>query len=391
MSYRPLGEADIESYLALERYAFQANPDRSGLDAAKMARFRGRFAEGRLAAQLELIPLTIQSGAGELRAVGIGSVATAPELRRRGHTAALLREACAELRADGASFCILYPFKRSFYGRYGWATFVERRRYSGPPERFAPFRHGPGGFTPAGDQVGELDRIYRAALRGRFGPVARDEAWWRREVLSDWERRPYHAYIWRDEQGVGRSYLIYRLASGDGHGQGTMAVREMVALDPLARAQLFAFVADQDSQCAEVRFHAPTDAPVNALFPDPLECRAEPHFMLRLLDVAGALAAMPYPRDLAGQLTIAVRDEWMPENQGVYRLEIAGGRGAVDRLADDAPAGLRCDVAGLAQLVSRHLRPRTAAAFGLIAAERPALDLAERAFAGLAPFCSDFF
>jgi len=388
--FRPLTASDIDAYVALERYAFQVNPDRSTLDAAKMARFRGLFADGGLAAQLEILPLRVQSGAGEVRAAGIGSVAAAPELRRRGYTARLLRHTCAELRADGVPFCILYPFKRPFYGRYGWATFVERQLLSGPPERFAAFRHGPGGFVPAGGMVGELDRIYRGALRGRFGPLVRDEAWWRGEVLADWQGRTYHAFLWRDESGAGRSYLIYRFDS-DSRGERRMVIREIVALDPQARAQLFAFIADQDSQCREVVFNAPADAPVNALFPDPLECRVEPHFMLRLLDVAGALAALPYPRDLAGELTIVISDAWIAENQGTYRVAIADGAAAVERLPDGAEGALRCDVAVLAQLVSRFLRPRAAAAFGLIAAERAVLDLAERAFGGLAPFCSDFF
>lgn len=390
MEYRALAEDDIERCAALEAYAFRVSPDRADLQG-RIGRFRGLFAGGELLAQLELIPLRLRTGLGEVAAGGVGSVAGAPETRRRGHVAALVRHLAEELRAAGVPLCVLFPFKRSFYGRYGWATFVERRVYSGPPERFAPFRHGPGGFVDARDQVAELDRIYRGALRGRFGPIVRDEAWWRQHLLADGQGRPRHAFIWRDATGAGRSYLIYDLSNADDHRERMMAIREIVALDPEARAQLFAFIADHDSQLREVRFRAPIDAPVNALFPDPLDCQVEPHFMLRLLDVPAALAALPYPAGLAGRLSIAVRDAWMPENQGVYEVEIAGGAAEVKRLPDDAPAGISCDVAGLAQLVSRYIRPRTAAAFGLISAERAALDLAEAAFAGLAPFCSDFF
>ncbi|GAB4442711.1 MAG: GNAT family N-acetyltransferase [Chloroflexi bacterium OHK40] len=391
MIYRPLTEADIEAYLALESYAFNINPDRSGLDGPKMARFRGLFAGPTLATQLECIPLRVRTGLGEIAAVGIGSVATAPEYRRQGHVATLLRHLVDELRAAGVTLAILYPFKRSFYGRYGWATFFERRIYQGDPALLAGFRLGPGGFVRASAaEIPELDRIYRRALHGRFGLLVRDETWWREQVLHDWERRPWNAYIWRDTQGQGRSYLVYRLEQ---HGQGQrLFCREIAACDPESRAQLFAFLAAHQDQVATVRFPAPADAPVNLLFPDPLECGVEPHFMLRLLDVAGAFAGYTYGREARGRLTLAVRDDWISANQGVYELVFEHGRCQVRRLADDAPAGLQCDVRALAQIYSRYLRPRTAAAFGVLdVVERADLELLEQAFAGLAPFCSDFF
>ncbi|NTU79960.1 MAG: GNAT family N-acetyltransferase, partial [Chloroflexales bacterium] len=257
---------------------------------------------------------------------------------------------------------------------------------------FAPFRAAAQGrFFAAGPaQIDELDRIYRGALRGRFGPLVRDAAWWEREVLHDWERRPWQAYIWRDEHGVGRSYTIFRLEP-DGDGRRFEA-REMVALDPTARAQLFVFVAAHQDQVTSARFRAPADAPVNLLFPDPLECAIQPHFMLRLLDVPAALEGYAFPREVAGRLTMAVADDWISDNQGVFALAFEGGRCQVTRLAADAPTDLRCDVRVLTQIYSRYLRPRTAAAFGMLAAPvREALTLAERAFTGLVPFSSDFF
>lgn len=391
MEYRALTEAEIERCVALEAYAFNADRDRSSLARGAIAQFRGLFDGETMLAQLEILTLRVRSGLGEAAAAGIGSVASAPETRRRGHVEALLRRTVDELRAAGVPLCILYPFKRSFYGRYGWATFFERRVYSGPPALFAHFRPGPGSFSAAGPaQIPELDRIYTGALRGRFGTLVRDPAWWEHEVLQGWDRKPYHAYIWRDEQGQGRSYMVFRLnPSAEGM---RLEAREMVALDPLARAQLFAFVAGHQDQVVSVRFPAPADAPVNLLFPDPLECAVQPHFMLRLLDVQGALEAHRYPREVAGRLTVAVADDWIAANQGVYALEFEAGRCRVTRLADDAPAGLSCDVRALAQIATRYLRPRTAAAFGVIEApDRDALALADAAFAGLAPFSADFF
>lgn len=394
MHYRPLTEADIERCLWLERYAFNSNPDPVLLAQGRITRFRGLFDGDHLVAQLELLPLRVQTGHGELAVSGIGSVASAPETRRLGHAEMLLRHATDELRADAVPLTILYPFKPSFYAQYGWATFFERKVYCGAPGLFAHFKPKdapPGHLQRVGlAESEELDAIYRGALRGRFGPLVRDAAWWENEVLQDWDHRPWHAYIWRDAQGVGRSYAIFRLEP-DGDGRRFEA-REMVALDPVARAQLFTLVANHQDQVTSVRFRAPADAPVNLLFPDHLECTVQPHFMLRLLDLPAAIAGYSFPREVAGRLTIAVSDDWIAANQGVFALEFAGGRAQVTRLAADAPADLRCDVRVLAQIYSRYLRPRTAAAFGMLTvAARDGLALAERAFAGLAPFSSDYF
>jgi predicted acetyltransferase len=391
VNYRPLAQADAERAAAIESYAFNTSADPAGLSAERLAHMRGLFVDGALAAQLALIPLQVRTGLGVATAAGIGGVASPPEVRRRGYVAALLRHLADELRAGGTPLAILYPFKRSFYGRYGWATFFERRVYRGEMARFASFTRAPGAFVPAGEaDIPELDRIYRRALHGRFGLVVRDEIWWRDRVLRDWDGRQWHAYIWRDEQGHGRSYLVYRLErEGDGR---RLFCREIAATDPVSRGQLFTFFALHGDQAAGVRFPAPADAPVNMLMPDPLECAVEPHFMLRLLDVPAALEAHSFPREAAGRLTLAVSDGWIAENQGVYELELDHGRCRVRRLPGEPAADLSCDVATLAQIYSRYLPPRTAAAFGLLTvAERAALGLAERAFAGLAPFCTDFF
>jgi predicted acetyltransferase len=390
MEYHTLGEADLERWRALEAYAFSTNPSREGLSAEKLARLRGLFVDGEQVAQLELIPLELETGRGRIAAGGIGSVASAPESRRRGHVAALMRHSCDELRERGAPLAVLYPFKRSFYGRYGWATFMERRFYAGPPERFASFRPAAGGFRAAGPgQTADFDVVYRGALPGRFGPTVRDAAWWR-EILTGWDGTPHSAYIWYDEGGHPRSYLIYRIKDTP-HGR-RLEAHDIVARDPTARAQLFAFFAGHQDQVAQVRFVAPADAPVNLLMPDALECAVEPHFMLRLVDVAAALEGYGFPKELTGRLRIGVGDDWIAEHNAVFELELAGGRAEVRRQPADSPADISCDVRVLTQIYSRYLRPRTAAAFGMLAAAgREGLALAERAFAGPAPYNTDFF
>lgn len=385
--YREVPPEDYERFAQFHAVSYANDPARAleNVRAHRFAEVRGVYSHGRLVCGAYLLPLQIGAGGAFVACGGIGGVATPPEDRRRGYTAALLRGMADELRASGTPFSKLGAFKNSFYGRYGWATYHETRAFSGSPRLFATFRRMQrGAWSPVGaEAIPELDAIYRGALRARFGPVLRSEEWWQERVLERFN------YLWRDDEGRARAYVLFSFEDG---WPRKMTCREVVAADPEARAQIFAFFAQHEDQSEEIRFAAPADAPVQMLMPDPLECRLEPGYMLRLIDVALALSAMPYPGDIAGRLTLAVADDWLDHNQGVFALDLAEGKGACRRLPDDAEADLALDVRQLAQIVSRHLRPRTAAAFGLLEAHsRPALALLDRAFGGPAPFTSDWF
>ncbi|WP_448545005.1 GNAT family N-acetyltransferase [Roseiflexus sp.] len=356
---------------------------------------RGLYRNGRLVTQCILYPLRLANGAGGMIAAGgIGAVATPPEERRRGYVERLLHAVCDELRSQNVPLSMLAAFKESFYRRYGWTTFYEARRLSGPPDRFAPFRaHRSGEWARLDDSVAtamELDAIYRGALRGRFGPLERDALWWQTRVFRSGDASPRWIYVWRDDAGHGRSYVIFSVERGE-RGR-VVRCRETVALDPQARAQIFAFFAAFADQCAEVVFNAPADAPVQMLMPDPLECTMEPGSMLRIVDVAQALEAYAFPRDVAGRVTLRIADDWLEHNNAVFQLEIEGGVARTTRLNDGIDADVHCDIRTLTHIYSRAIRPRTAAAFGLLDIHtRPALALLERLFAGLAPYASDWF
>jgi predicted acetyltransferase len=394
LSYRPVPDSDIERFIRTDTQSFELSPQeaRTWMAQPRQRELRALYRGDRLVAQAVVFPLRLATGAAELDFGGLGSVATPPEERRQGHIARLLREMCDELLARGMPLCVLHPFKTSFYGQYGWATFVERKIYRGAPRLFSSFHsQRQGRWEPVGHEaIPVLDQVYRRALRGRFGLQVRSESWWRTDVFNGNPAVERFAYLWRDEQGSPRAYLLYRLDRIS--GASTLICRETVALDPAARTQIFAFLGQHEDQVEEVLFRAPSDAPVNLLMPNPLKCEVEPHFMLRLLDVAAVLSGYGYPPDARGRLTIAVADDWLAHNQGVFELEVADGAAQCRRLPDGAQADLSCDVRVLTQLIARYVRPRTAAAFGLLAAHsRPGLALAETLFAGLAPFNSDFF
>lgn len=390
--YRAVPAGDVACFSRNETLAFQQNRVGIRLQPGMHDQLRGLYVDGALVAQLRLYPYQIMTGSGTLACGGIGNLATPVEYRRRGYSAELLRCACLELRERGTMLALVFPAQRAFFQRFGWATAIERKVYYGAPGRYAHVRRSAdGAFTEVGTEaVAALQQVYSGALRGRFGPLIRDEEHWTRQLLQDGNGTPRQAYLWRGAGGSPRAYLIASFEQPQ-PGRNLLRIREAVALDPLARSQIFVLLADFASQCAEVVLPTPADAPVSVLLPEPPRCEVEPTAMLRLTDVAGALAAFRYPQDVSGRVTVEVADDWLDQNQGLFELTVEAGQGSCRRIAT-GEGDLRCNVGTLAQIYSRYLRPRTAAAFGLLEMlNRPALSLLDKLFTGLAPFCSDYF
>jgi predicted acetyltransferase len=387
--FRPLLDAEFDDYYALDAYCFPEQYHRDRYDQRMIAELRRLEIDGRAVAQLQIMPFELESGRSILQVGAIGGLGVAAEARNRGHADTLLRAACAEMVERGMALTLLHAFSFPFYFRKGWAISGERRIVSAAPQQLRGVGTPGGAFYPAGpDDIAELDRIYRAALRGRYGPLRRDEWWWRNDVLRRWDGNPYHARIWRDDAGNSRAYLIYRFDYGG--EKPKMVCRDIVALDAVARAQLFLFMADHFAQVEVVEFPTPIDAPLNAFLPDPPAAAVKPAFLQRVLSVEALFAQYAVPADVQGTLTIAVSDDWWPAVAGSYRVEFAAGRCHAQR--SDAAADLHCTSGVLSQLLSRFVRPRSAQAFGMLTVtNRAALALLESATAGLPPFCSDYF
>lgn len=393
MQYIPFSQSQHDLFARYDAEAFGESFEelRQWLADDKEVQLRGLFDGDEPVAQLCFYRFDMSDGRGSLPCAAIGAVSCRPAQRRRGYIAQLMRKLCDELRQEGIPLSALNPFKMSFYRQFGWATFVEHRAVKAGMEAFEAFRKPIAGrFEPANkEQIDVLQEIYLNALRGRFGPIVRSQHRWEGNILHG-HRAARYAYIWRDDADQARAYCIYSIEKRD--NKQTMVCREAVALDPQARAQLFSFMASQDSLVEQVQFQAPAEAPLSAILGNTLEFLVKPSTMLRLVDCKAALEGYHYPKSCTGRVTLAVSDSWLPDNQGVYALELQDGKASVELLPADTQADLSCDIAVLAQLYSRLLRPRIAASFGLFELHnRSALTLLDAMFEGLAPFISDYF
>jgi hypothetical protein len=96
-------------------------------EARDRYRLLGWFAGGGLTAAMKAYDLRAEFAGQSLRVLGVGAVFTPPELRRRGHAAAMLRAAMDEYAAQGAHAAVLFSdIGASYYERLGYRTLESR-------------------------------------------------------------------------------------------------------------------------------------------------------------------------------------------------------------------------------------------------------------------------
>jgi predicted acetyltransferase len=279
--------------------------------------------------------LTVPGGAAD--AAGISSVSVLPSHRRRGILTDMMRHLIMDARQRGEAMAILFASESGIYGRFGFgvATWQQRIRIARGDGRLAvgaaapEFKEPRLRFTGPAEARSDLQRVFDAALPGRPGTLARNRAWWD-VLLSDPPTSrdgmsPLRCVVAEDDAGP-RGYTLYRTQPSwtDGLADGTLRLRELIALDPAAEAALWGDLFSRDLVGQVIAPSRPVDDPLLAMLADPR--RAQPlvgdALWVRLIDVPTAMVQRRYA--CAVDIVLDVLDPALADNAGRWRLTSSG-------------------------------------------------------------------
>jgi predicted acetyltransferase len=185
----------------------------------------------------------------------------------------------------------------------------------------------------------------------------------------------------------GYLYLVRR-RHGHTH-ELDIALTDFVARTPAAGRRLLGFLGDHRSVARDVLWMGgPSDPLLLLLREQTYQVKQLFLWMVRVVDVPGALEARGYPAGLSGALHLEVADDLLPENHGRFVLEVDGGGARVRRGGDGS---LRLDVRALAPLYSGMHSAAALQAVGRLEADEASVRLATALFAGPAPAMPDMF
>ncbi|GID94246.1 UPF0256 protein [Amorphoplanes digitatis] len=300
---------------------------------------------------------------------GVASVATHPAARRRGFVRALLGRLLHEMHDRGSTVSTLYPFRASFYGRFGFVGLPRVRTAA---------------FAPEG-----LSHLLRADLRGEVERLPMREAFDDYNALTLRLLGERHGFSVFDEvrtaefrESPARWVAIARV---DGEVVGAVAYRidefggdlftdDLLVTGPLGRALLLQFFARHVDQVARIVMKIGVDE-VPELWGTDLAVLAEGRVafprrggpMARLLSME-ALTGTATPA--TGAVTVEVTgDEFIG---GRYRLAGEDGRLVVEQSKDEPEATLTCS--GISALAYGVLDPIEVTTRGFGQVDAAAID-----------------
>ena len=341
MEFRQITAAErTASMFPLQAYAFMASPSTPEDEAAYRHRMTFYGTTVSLIAEEDGRAL---AGVGGLRMrqnvrglvhdmAGVASVASHPSARRRGLVRELLNRLLRQMRDDGCAVSALYPFRPSFYARFGYVGIPRHRTVTFAPEGLSHLVRAelPGEVErlSIADGFDLYDDLTKRLLTERHGFAIFDEV----RTAGFREEKVWVAVARAGGDVVGA--VRYRI---DGWG-GELVASDLLTTGPLGRALLLQFFARHADQVARVVLtvgaeEVPelwgTDFPVvtdgTVAFP------SRPGPMVRVLDMT-KLDGTPVGGSTADQgdaaeeqsVTIEIADdEWIG---GTWRLTADNGR-----------------------------------------------------------------
>ncbi len=327
--------------------------------------------DGRLAGAFRAYQLTQYLHGTPLSMLGLAAVAVAADARRGGIGVTLCTAAVRVGRERGDLVSALYPFRPSFYERLGWGTVGTLHAHRFAPAALPLRVARPRVQLAADDLLPHVFACYEDVARGSHGLIHRTPAIWRHHFAGQ-----RHIFALPDGGNV-RGYVSVSYGRAASAGRRVLHVHELIARDPAAYDELLSWVALQRDAWPLVSYDALPEERFDLLLEDP----RLPHFrprrglwapvaavirgpMLRVLDVAGALAARrAWPAVAPLRFTLNVQDTLLPENQGPWRVDFDGRRALAER-GEGEDARLTAEPAAFAQIYAGELRVSEAVRLG---------------------------
>jgi predicted acetyltransferase len=380
-------EREVGELAEIEGWAFGfPSADAAGwFDSAGLENIRVARASGRMLGGLILIPMGQWFGGKSVSMTGVAGVAVAPEDRGKGVALALMRSALREMRDRGVALSALYPATLSLYRLAGYECAGNRFKMSARPRELAVFDRSLTLRVATDADTPVTERMYRELATESAGMLDRGPYIWRRA------RTPRGA--------TARGYVIEGDAGAEGYfyvsqkshtvGEYDLVLSDAVVHTQRAARRLLSFLSDHRTLARSLLWYGGPADPLVAELPETaFEMTLAHQWMTRVVNVSRALESRGYSEHVSAVLELQVHDELLPENSGLWTLEIE--RGAVSVRAGGR-GHLKVGSRGLAPLYTGFRTPHALKRAGLLDGDEASLGRAQSVFQGPAPAMAEMF
>lgn len=391
MLLRELTADDADVSMLANRDAFGGPlPDRSVLKFGNGFRRWGIFEGSTLAAKAVEREYTSMIGGREVSTSGAAGVLVAPEYRGMGLAREVMTHLLAQARERGAVISTLFRTAPALYRSLGYEQVAELCTAQLPTSALRGLR----ARTPVtvrratAADAPSIRSIYAAVaaegscLLTRTGPSfsASDQ-----EMLDSVDG----ISLVSNAERVVSGYASWNRGEKLGP-DGVLEVSEIHADDAASAEALLAVIGSFDAVTPTITFRTSGNDPLHWLIPGAgWSITDVRQYMLRVVDLAGAVAQRGWPVGLTATVELVVADPVCPWNSGTHRLVLDDGNG---RLEPGSGHGIDIGPRGLAVLLAGGSMSAAMRRAGLMNGGSPAdYQTLDAAMAGPRPAILDFF
>jgi predicted acetyltransferase len=316
----------------------------------------GVFDKTKLLAGMYEIDYLMRFDGNSVKMSGISGVGTLPEARKDSHIRRIFEKLLPQARENGVVFSNLCPFSHDFYRKFGYEIACARKNITIPTGDFPEIKPiGQFFHILPGDDIELLAQVHSAYISNINHGIHRDY-WpdnraWKRFTKDDPYASGTYLYLWKDENGIARSYIQYKDIMED--GDHNMSVTELAFTDKKGLYGALGIIAGLAAQFENLKWMMPAflDAADFTGEAWSLEQKINPRDMTRVINVKTALELMRRPKT-EGEYVIEVEDKNITANSGKYLVQFNPKETKVSLTKKDAD--ISCDILTLSQLVTGY-------------------------------------
>lgn len=312
---------------------------------------------GDVVASIHLNQHTIKLGNKEENVSYVVGVSTLPEARGKGMMKSLMNLSFEEMYNRGQNVSILMPIDFRLYRRFGFENCYDMIEHRINIEDLSAFRIERDFRKAKESDIDNLIDIYNKSNRRLNGYTVRGKQRYEnmfKEVAADGG----HIYICSD-CGVYDGYVIYAI------NEGKFFVREVYFSNTNALKSILAFIYNHNTQCDKVVIMEDVRNTIGNTLKNPKtsESLLKPFMMGRVVNIgecfrnrADYLENNYNYSDKLGcfeeSVTIAIKDDYINQNTGNYRLSFEGNLYSCDKFEyDEEKSDIVLNINQISQLI----------------------------------------
>ena len=381
-------EADVVFDVCSEAFASRPERREQWLAGKRMDEFLGGWVGDELVATAEAMPVGQFFGGRSVPMGAVASVAVRPDHRGRGIAPRLLALAVERMHEHGLVISTLHPATTRFYRGLGWEIGGEFGVRRVPAASLAALPPGEQECLRPGrsDDIDGVRECYARVAPSINGAIDRRDSRWRVDLFT-LDRPQRYLYVYDADDRID-GYVVYDQHQSSRQWGFRITVHELVAADARVAVTLWRHLGSHVAQVDTITVLAlPLDALTLLLPEQVVELVGANHWMTRIVDAAGAIAARGYPPSVRAEAHLQLVDRVAPWNDGRFVLRVDGGEG---KLSPGGTGDVHMSINALASLYTGWASASVLAAAGLVHhARRPDLAALDAAFAGPRPYLFD--